>query len=263
MANSYNSSFTGQHIDEYDARITALQNKLAKIDVATDGIVFFGRVHYNTLSGSTINSTYFSDLLKYLCTTYPNKTNTLFIGIAHPNSQGICMINIYDTSAVTDGLPQYSSGFYIGLTSSSDAGWTDQFGTNNYTYYYKNTERKNYGFYKSNASAFNVTTTRVTYGSITITTTGRPVFVICSGDFNPSSTSAWMNMWLIRDGIGLSHDIVESHANSWNIPFCISYLDIVPAGTHTYQIDFLIGSGTANLAENGALQQPDFSVFEI
>lgn len=141
MTNGYNSLFTGQHNDEYDARITELENiisnKLAKIDIATDGIVFFGRVQYSALSGSTVNSTYFSDLLKYLCTTYPNKTNTLFIGIAHPNSEGLCMINIYDTSAVTNGLPQYSSGVYIGLTTSSDAGWTDQFGTYSYTYYYK------------------------------------------------------------------------------------------------------------------------------
>lgn len=111
----------------------------------------------------------------------------------------------------------------------------------------------NYGFYKSNASAFNVTITRVTYSSLTITTHGRPVFIICSGDMNPTTSTAWMSMWLLRNGLELSYDIVESHANSWNIPFCISYLDIVPAGTHTYQIDFLIGSGTANLAENGAL----------
>lgn len=267
MANGYNSLFTGQHNDEYDDRITELENiinnKLAKIDVTTDGIVFFGRVQYSALSGSTVNSTYFSDLLKYLCTTYPNKTNTLFIGIGHPNSQGLCIINIYDTSAVTNGLPQYSSGVYIGLTSSSDAGWTDQFGTNNYTYYYKNTERKNYGFYKSTASAFDVTATQVKYGSITITTTGRPVFIMCTGDMNPTAASAWMHMWLLRNGTGITYDIVESHGNSWNIPFCLSYLDIVPAGTYTYSVDFAMGSGTANLAENGAVQQPDFSVFEI
>lgn len=267
MPNNYNSSFTGQHNDLYEVRITELENiinnKLAKIDVVTDGVVFFGRISYNTLSGSTVNSTYFSDLLKYLCTTYPNKTNTLFIGIAHPNSQGLCMINIYDTSAVTDGLPQYSSGFYIGLSSSSAAGWTDQFGTNSYTYYYKNVERKNYGFYKSTASTYNVTTTQVKYGSITITTTGRPVFIMCTGDMNPTADSAWMQYWILRNGSGITSGTVESHGNSWNIPFSISYLDQVTAGTYTYSIDFKMGNNTANLAEGGAIESPNFIAFEI
>lgn len=92
----------------------------------------------------------------------------------------------------------------------------------------------NYGFYKSNASAFNVTTTRVTYSSLTITTHGRPVFIICSGDMNPTTSTAWMSMWLLRNGLELSYDIIESHGNSWNIPFCISRLDIVITGTYTY-----------------------------
>ena len=127
-----------------------------------------------------------------------------------------------------------------------------QFGTNSYNYYFRGA--KQYGFYKSTASSFNVTTTQVKYGTITLTTYGRPVFLLCTGDLNPTASTAWMNYYILRDGVGIARGIVESHASSWNIPFSIAYLDIVSAGTYAYSIDFSMGSNTANLAENGALQ---------
>ena len=268
MPNNYNSSFTGQHNDEYDTRITALQNiindKLAKINIASDGIVFFGRISYDTLSGSTVNSTYFSDLLKYLCTTYPNKINTLFIGIAHPNSQGLCMINIYNTSAVTDGLPQYSSGFYIGLSAAANPGWSEQFGTNSYTYYHKQTERKNYGIKKWGNTTLNASTTS-TSQSISITTTGRPIFLLLTGDINPmASESTWITASITRGSTKLTEQVCQSNASSCNNPFSVSYLDAVGAGSYTYTATIQRGGGTSNLSENGnGTHSPQFIAFEI
>ena len=70
-------------------------------------------VHYNLIDPTHTNSVYFKELLKWICRNYPNLDECrIFIGNACPNSQGICMIHIYDTNITKDGLPQYSSGMY-------------------------------------------------------------------------------------------------------------------------------------------------------
>lgn len=68
----------------------------------------------NSLIEGTHNTTnYLKELLIYICKNYPNiNQNNVFIGNISPNSQGICMIHIYDTNITKDGLPRYSSGMY-------------------------------------------------------------------------------------------------------------------------------------------------------
>ena len=120
----------------------------------------------------------------------------------------------------------------------------------------------NYAFYKFPAGT-KVSSSSSPTKEVTITTKGRPIFVSVTGDNNPDSETAWMYIYLYRDGVQLCCQICESHALSHNIPFALNYLDIVGAGTHTYKVTFSLGSGTINLAENGALQSPNFVVFEI
>lgn len=103
-----------------------------------------------------------------------------------------------------------------------------------------------------------------TTGSVSITTHGRPVFVLCCGDNNPSSSTNWIRINLYRDTTKLRHQICESHGSSWNIPFCIAYLDTPVAGTYTYKAQIDNGSGSATiLGEEGAIQGPQLIVFEI
>ena len=99
--------------------------------------------------------------------------------------------------------------------------------------------------------------------SVSITTKGRPVFVSLSGDINPTSNGAWTMIYLYRSGTHLTTHCVQSTGNSVNVPFNITYLDVVSAGTYTYTIRFEVGSGTIDLGENGSLQTPNFTVFEI
>ena len=120
----------------------------------------------------------------------------------------------------------------------------------------------NYAFYKFPAGT-KVSSSSSPTKEVTITTKGRPIFVSVTGDNNPDSDTAWMYIYLYRDGVQLCCQICESHASSHNIPFALNYLDIVGAGTHTYKVTFSLGSGTINLAENGALQAPNFVVYEI
>jgi hypothetical protein len=90
------------------------------------------------------------------------------------------------------------------------------------------------------------------------------VLLICSGDLNPlDANSAWFTLSFNRDGTLLSQQIDESHGNSWNIPFCMAYLDTVGAGTHTYTAQFTRGTGYFTLSEGGAAQAPNFVAIEI
>lgn len=121
-----------------------------------------------------------------------------------------------------------------------------------------------YGFQKAPASfSFDSSTTSRTL-SVSITSHGRPIFIVCSGDLNPTAAgSSWVQMFLYRDSTQLCTQIAVSESNSQNIPFCCCYLDIVGSRTRTYKVTFQRGAGTFTLTENGAIQGPNFCVFEI
>lgn len=100
-------------------------------------------------------------------------------------------------------------------------------------------------------------------GYITLTTSGRPVFAICTGDLNPGTGTDWCRFTIARDGTTLRTVLDQGNANSYNKPFSISCLDDVSAGKHTYSITFTQGRGTSVFGEDGDMQAPVFTVFEV
>ena len=66
------------------------------------------------LTTSTGDEEWLKALLKKICTTYPNTTDTIFKGKIGPNSQGFYEVYIYNTSTIdsTTGLPQHSYGIW-------------------------------------------------------------------------------------------------------------------------------------------------------
>lgn len=103
-------------------------------DASSNPIVFVPRVTYNTLglTGSS-GSEYFKQWLIWVCKTYPDKYMLLCIGTQHPNSVGIVLCHIYNTSAVNAaGLPEYATGKYFALGGGEIA-----FGTVDYSFYQK------------------------------------------------------------------------------------------------------------------------------
>lgn len=124
---------------------------------------------------------------------------------------------------------------------------------------------RSYGFVKfATSGAISVASSGTTISkTISLTTHGRPVFLAVSGDNNPTDSTSWFNIYFYRGGTQLSHQIDESHGSSWNIPFCMVYLDIVAAGTYTYECRITSGSGATNLNEDSARQSPNFVAFEI
>ena len=77
------------------------------------------------------NEEYFKSTVKKLCETYPNRTQTLFIGRGTPNSSWYYEIFIYNTSEInSEGFPRYAFGRaitfnneYFGLTSNYVWAW--------------------------------------------------------------------------------------------------------------------------------------------
>lgn len=95
---------------------------------------------------------------------------------------------------------------------------------------------------------------------------GNPIYISISGDNNPTSDSAWLGISLYKDGVKLGYQIAESHGASWNIPFCLNYMDtnVIKGTTYGYTIKLYDGgNGTINLQETDTTQAPKISIFEL
>ena len=92
---------------------------------------------------------------------------------------------------------------------------------------------------QSNSSRVtNVSTSGTTIVSQTITTSGRPVQIIATGDANPVSTGGgWCILQLYRDGTAIGKKLqAESSGSNENIPYCLNFIDNPTAGTYTYSV---------------------------
>jgi hypothetical protein len=98
--------------------------------------------------------------------------------------------------------------------------------------------------------------------SATITTGGNPVQIIATGDANNVTASTWCLLQLYRGTTAVGGQVqAESSAANENIPFGITWVDAVPAGTYTYSLK-------ANNVAGGSFQfgeatSPVISVVEI
>jgi hypothetical protein len=98
---------------------------------------------------------------------------------------------------------------------------------------------------QSNASSV----TRSNAGDIivsqSITTSGRPVQIIATGDANPANSGAWVQLQLFRDGIAIGKKVqAESSLNNENIPYCLNFIDNpTTPGTYTYSVR-IVGGGS-------------------
>ena len=70
-----------------------------------------------------------------------------------------------------------------------------------------------------------------------ITTNGKPVQVIATGDANPLANGAWCQMRLYRDSTAIGQVVqAESTNSNINVPYCLQFVDAVAAGTYTYSM---------------------------
>ena len=103
----------------------------------------------------------------------------------------------------------------------------------------------NPNYAQSNASVVTKSSTGDIIVSQSITTSGRPVQVIATGDANPANSGAWVQLQLFRDNTAIGKKVqAESSLNNENIPYCLNFIDNpTTPGTYTYSVR-IVGGGT-------------------
>ena len=289
MANAYNSCYTGAHNDEYNSRIAGLEGKAttftAQITTLNNKATTF-TAQITTLQSSTtaLSTTMSTKVAKAGDTMTGNLsikdtriTATItsnFAGraVVMTNNDGTT-VGRYDTYWTTANhcVRLYSQD----VNSSSTPIYNIlQIGFNNDKTRYVSVSEvapwkkalsigSAYGNQKWTTTTMNGSTTS-TSKTISITTVGRPVFLCMSGDINPTTNqTCWGTVRIFRGSTELCRQIVESRLSSQNNPYCLTYLDAPSAGTYTYKGQFDRGAGIFTMGEDGNVNAPQFSAFEI
>jgi len=74
-----------------------------------------------------------------------------------------------------------------------------------------------------------------------------------------------MMVKFFRDDTEIAIQTIQNNGASYNMGFFMQYLDKVDKGEHSYRVEYVMGSGTGNLAEeysSTAVHTPQFLVFE-
>lgn len=120
----------------------------------------------------------------------------------------------------------------------------------------------------------NITTTSTTYVDTTgvtstITPSGGDVQVVCQWTSSMSVTNDYIQFDILRDGVSLS-GATAGFLNIGNIPTSHSlsepgyFLDPAPsAASHTYKIQWKVGSGTGTISADGTARKARFHVHEL
>lgn len=119
---------------QVDGALEGIEDLIPRIrtNAAAFPVVFVPQIGYTQIEPNHQTNEYLKNWLKWVCTNYPNRSNATFIGSCRPNSLGIIMCFIYETSIVNaEGLPQYACGQYTSLDSNIYT-----FGTNSYDFYF-------------------------------------------------------------------------------------------------------------------------------
>ena len=97
---------------------------------------------------------------------------------------------------------------------------------------------------QSNASSVTKSATGDIVVSQSITTSGRPVQIIATGDANPALSGAWVQLQLFRDNTAIGKKVqAESSSNNENIPYCLNFIDHpTTPGTYNYSVR-IVGGG--------------------
>ena len=117
----------------------------------------------------------------------------------------------------------------------------------------------------SNATSVTVNTgTPTTIASCSITTNGRPVLIIGTGDANPAAAGDWNYITIYRGESQIGKLIInQTSGASHNNPFGITTIDSPAAGTYTYSLRAYNGAGSITYGEIGNVQAPTIIAMEL
>lgn len=116
LPNKYLSVNSGGKVSgslEVEKLISKISNGVSRSE-----IYIIPHVPYELIEPAHDTQTYLQELTKWICSNYPNTKMGIFIGLAHPNSAGFVIMNIYDTSIIKNKCPEYASGLYLDLSGN-------------------------------------------------------------------------------------------------------------------------------------------------
>jgi hypothetical protein len=172
------------------------------------------------------------------------------LSAALQNNPNVLNLFLTQSSASSNYLTQSSaSTSYLSQSSASNV--------------YVRRSGANYAI--SNGPAVTVNSaTPTTIASITITTTGRPVLLIGTGDANPNTAGDWNWIAIYRDSTQVGKVIInQTSGGSYNNPFAVSHIDAPSQGTYTYTIKAYQGVGVITYGETGSAQAPTLIGLEL
>lgn len=106
--------------------------------------------------------------------------------------------------------------------------------------------------------------TYTTIGSASITTNGKPVLLVFSGDMNPNGGTSWGFSRFFRGETSLGKALLIESGNSLNAAVGNVWIDTPPAGTYTYSIRWSVAAGPGHIfGETGDIQAPNFCAIEL
>lgn len=118
---------------------------------------------------------------------------------------------------------------------------------------------------RSNATATTVSVnTYTTIASCSITTSGRPVLLVFSGDSNPTTSSSWGFSRFFRGETELGKALLIESGGSQNVAVGNVWVDAPAAGTYTYSVRWRTVAGPGcTFGETGDNQAPNFCAIEL
>lgn len=151
---------------------------------------------------------------------------------------------IFNTATAGTTPNNVLPGYYY-WDGSKWNGLVDQGALNSFSGYNPN-------YAQSNASAVSKSAAGDIIVSQSITTSGRPIQIIATGDANPANNGAWVQLQLYRDGVAIGKKVqAESSSSNENVPYCLNFIDNpTTPGTYTYSVRIVGGSGTFGFGES-------------
>lgn len=160
---------------------------------------------------------------------------------------------IYNTATAGTSPTNVLPGYYY-WDGSKWNGMVNQGSLNAFSGYNPN-------YAQSNASSVTKSAVGDIVVSQSITTSGRPIQIIASGDANPLSSNGWIVLQLYRDGTAIGKKVqAESSLANENVPYCLNFIDSPTAGTYTYSVKI---NGLSNSFQFGEADGNQITLLEL
>jgi hypothetical protein len=160
------------------------------------------------------------------------------------------------------GFLKYTRGF-LGSSPTWSLDTTTYLTQSSASTTYVSKSGANYQISNTTATTVN-SATPTTIASLTITTNGRPVFLVATGDANPVSAGDWNYIALYRGSTRVGKLIInQTSGPSYNNPWALTHIDVPSSGTYTYTVKAYQGVGTITYGETGNDQAPTLIAIEL